>query len=82
MLPGSVSPFAIKLRNYKPKVIVVVIKSIDLYVKEAIAKSELTIDAYELVGFPYKHNGKIRPQTISEAQQVLTKLKQLNLIDQ
>lgn len=70
-----------KLRNYKPKAIIVVIKSIDLYVKEAIEKSELPIDAYEVVGFPYKRNGNICPQTISEAQHALTKLKQLNLVD-
>ena len=34
LLPGAVSPFARKLRNYNPKAIVVVIKSIDSYVKK------------------------------------------------
>ena len=82
LLPDSISPFAKKLRIYKPKAVVVVIKCIDSYVNEAIDKSELAIDACEVVGFPYKNNGKINPKTISEAQYVLTKLKQLNLIDQ
>ena len=82
LLPDSIAPFARKLRNYKPKLVVVVIKSIDSYVNEAIEKSKLAIDACEVVGFPYKYNGIIRPQTISEAQYVLTKLKQLNFIDQ
>ena len=80
LLPDSISPFARKLRNYKPRAVVVVIKSITPYVKQAIEKSELTIDVCEIVGFPYKQNGKIRSQTIREAQHVLTKLKQLNFI--
>ena len=81
LLPKSVSTFASKFRDYSPEAIVVVMKGIDSYVKEAIMESELTI-ACEIVGFPYKRKGKIRPQTISEAQHVLTKLKQLNIIDQ
>ena len=61
LLPDSVSPFARKLRYYKLKAVVVVIKSIDSYLNEAIEKSELTIETYELVGLPYKRNGKICP---------------------
>ena len=56
-------------------------KGINSYVKEAIVESELTI-ACEIVGFPYKRERKFSSQTISEAQHVLTKLKQLNIIDQ
>ena len=82
LLPNSVSLFAKKLQAFKPKVVIVVIKSIDSYVHKAIVKSELEICAHEVVGFPYIRGGKICPQTISEAQYVLTKLKQLNLIDQ
>ena len=81
LLPKAVSPFARKLRDYKPEAVVAVMKCIDSYVKEAIEESESNI-AYEIVGFPYKRNGKISPQTISEAQHVLTKLKQQNIIDQ
>ena len=81
LLPKSVSTFASKLRDYSPKAVVAVMKGIDSYVKEAIMESELTI-ACEIVGFSYKHEGKISTKTISEAQHVLTKLKQLNIIDQ
>ena len=81
MLPKSVSSFASKLRDYSPEAVVAVMKGIDSYVKEAIMESELTI-ACEIVGFPYKRKGKISPQSISEAQHVLTKLMQLNIIDQ
>ena len=80
LLPKTVSPFARKLRDYKPKAVVCIMKGIDSYVKEAIEQSGLTI-AFEIVGFPYKHNGKISPQTDFEAQHLLTKLKQLNIID-
>ena len=81
LLPKSVSIFASKLRDYSPEAVVAVMKGIDSYVKEAIKESESNI-AYEIVEFPYKRNGKISPQTTSEAQHVLTKLKQQKFIDQ
>lgn len=80
LLREAASPFARKLRNYDPKAVVVVVKSIDTYVNEAIEKSELTIDAYELVEFPYRRNGITCPQTICEAQHALTNLKQFKFI--